>query len=297
MEASGMQGRVCVVTGASSGIGFETARGLAQAGATVVLACRDAARGEAARASIAASTGAGDRLSVMALDLASFASVRAFAAAFKSRFEKLHVLVENAGVTPVARQTTADGLEMTIGTNHFGHFLLARELLPQLRAAAPSRIVVVSSKLHKQATLDFDDLQFEKRPFAWGPVYGASKLANTMFAVSLAERLAGSGVTVNAVHPGTVRTALMRDFNVALRAIVRLFFASPEKGARTSLFAAMAPALDGVTGKYFEDSKEAATGPAVSDRVARERLWAVTEEIIAARSPAEDAAGARAAGA
>jgi NAD(P)-dependent dehydrogenase (short-subunit alcohol dehydrogenase family) len=287
MEKNWIEGRTCVVTGASAGIGLETARGLAQAGATVVLACRDTPRAEAARAAIAASTGAVSRLRVMPLDLASFASIRAFGAAFRSEFDALHVLVENAGVTTPDRRTTADGLELTLGTNHVGHFLLAQELLPALRAGAPSRVVVVSSKMHKKVELDFDDLQFARRPYGWMPVYSASKLANVMFALSLAERLEGTGVTVNAVHPGTVSTELMRDFNVALRLIARLFFSAPQRGARASLRAAIDPALARVTGRYFEEMAEAETGPAVQLRASRERLWFLTEQMIAERSAAQ----------
>src|SRR3954467_14373752 len=144
-----MDGKICIVTGANTGIGKETARGLAQAGATVVIACRDAAKGEEARADIAKSTGAGERVKVMELDLASLASIRAFAQAFAKTYGKLSVLVNNAGVSPNEKKQTADGLELTFGVNHVGTHLLTKELVPLLKASAPSRVVFVSSSLQK----------------------------------------------------------------------------------------------------------------------------------------------------
>ena len=276
-----LDGKICIVTGANSGIGKETARGLAQAGATVVLACRDAAKGDAARADIATTTGAGERVKVMALDLASLASIRAFAAAFTKAHGKLHVLVNNAGLSPSEKKQTADGLELTFGVNHVGTHLLTRELVPLLKASAPARIVIVASSVQKNSKLDLDDPMFEKRAFSWISAYGASKVANVCDTLSWADELAGTGVTVNAVHPGVVKTQLARDV-WWLNFMAKLFFISPVKGARSSLFAATDPSLDGVTGKYFEGTREKPVNALASDPAARAKLWALTEKLIAA---------------
>jgi NAD(P)-dependent dehydrogenase (short-subunit alcohol dehydrogenase family) len=278
-----MDGKICIVTGGNAGIGKETARGLAQAGATVIIACRDAAKGEEARADIAASTGAGERLKVMELDLASLASIRAFAQAFTKAYGKLHVLVNNAGVSPNEKKQTADGLELMFGVNHVGPHLLTSELVPLLEAGAPARVVFVSSSVQKGAKLDLDDAMFEKRAYSWMTAYGASKLANVIDTLSWAEKLAGTGVTVNAGHPGVVKTGLARDV-WWLNLMAKLFFISPEKGARTSLFLATDPGLEGTTGKYFEGKSEKPVNDLANDPAAREKLWALTEKLIAERS-------------
>jgi NAD(P)-dependent dehydrogenase (short-subunit alcohol dehydrogenase family) len=277
-----MDGKICVVTGANSGIGKETARGLAQAGATVVIACRDAAKGEEARADIAASTGAGDRVRVMALDLASLASVRAFAAAFAREHRSLHVLVNNAGLSPDTKQQTVDGIELTFGVNHVGPHLLTGELAPLLKQSAPARVVFLSSTVQKGAKLDFDDPLFERRPFSWMDAYGASKLANVLDMMSWAEALSGTGVTANALHPGVVSTRLARDV-WWLNLMAKMFFTSPQKGARTSLYLATDPGLEKVTGKYFEGTSEKPVNPLAGDPAARAKLWALTEKLIAER--------------
>jgi len=279
-----MDGKICIVTGGNTGIGKETARGLAQAGATVVIACRDAAKGEEARADIAASTGAGARVSVMALDLASLSSIRAFAAAFAAAHGKLHVLVNNAGLSPNEKKQTADGLEVTFGVNHVGPHLLTKELVPLLKASAPARVVFVSSSVQKGARLDLDDPMFERRPFAWMDAYGASKLANVLETMSWAEKLTGTGVTVNALHPGVVSTSLARDV-WWLSLMAKMFFTSPQKGARTSLFLATDPGLEKVTGRYFEGTHEKPVNALATDPAAREKLWALTEKLLAERGP------------
>jgi retinol dehydrogenase 14 len=190
-----MKDKICIVTGGNSGIGKATVAGLAQRGATVVIACRDARKGKSALEEVSAKTGSND-LHVMQLDLASLESVRAFAVAFAAKFSHLDVLVANAGVMTAKRQITADGLEMNFGVNHVGHFLLTALLLPLLKASAPSRIVVVSSNLHPSGKLDFDDLAMEK---GWSGSYPRSKLANMLFVRALAKRLEGTGVVVNAL--------------------------------------------------------------------------------------------------
>ena len=277
-----MNGMVCIVTGSNTGIGKETARGLAQRGARVVLACRDLGKAEAARHDIAASTGRDD-LEVMALDLGSHASIRAFAAHFTARHDRLDVLVNNAGLWPTTRGTTADGLETTFGVNHVGTWLLTQELLPLLRRSAPARIVVLSSKLHYRGKIEWDDLQFERRKYGATTAYNQSKLANVLFTKALARRLAGTGITVNAVHPGVVATELSRGYPPLLVKIFHMFLKTPEQGARCSLHVATAPELATVSGEYFENSRSRPAATASRDEAAQERLWTLTEQLVAPR--------------
>ena len=285
--------KICIVTGGNTGIGKATVEGLAQRGATVVIACRDVEKGKAALDEIVAKTGS-RTLHVMQLDLASLKSVRAFAAAFGAKFSRLDVLVENAGVLTGKRQLTADGLEMDFGVNHVGHFLLTEQLLPLLEKSAPSRIVVVSSNLHTSAKLDFDDLQGEK---SWGRgAYGKSKLANMLFVHALAKRLAGTKVVVNGLHPGVISTDLAREFPAPVRLMAKWFFKSPAQGARTSLYLATSPEGGDVSGKYFVDAKQAKPSATALDDAIAERLWAETERLVArAAAPAPAAQNAVAA--
>lgn len=286
-----MKSKVCIVTGANTGIGKATALGLARMGATVILACRDQQKGRAALEEIKSQTGSSS-LHLMELDLASLASVRAFAQAFEQQFPRLDVLLENAGVSTRVRQLSADGYELDFAVNHLGHFLLTQLLLPRLEASAPSRIVVVSSALHRNARLDLDDLQGE-RSWSMMGTYGKSKLANMLFVREQARRLEGRGVTINALHPGVIASELARDFPAPFRLMARLFFKSTEAGAKTSLHVATAPELEKVSGKYFEDSKEARPGSSALDDTAAARLWALSEQLVARAS----AASARTAGA
>ncbi len=262
-----MRGRVCLVTGASGGIGKATARGLAAMGATVLWAARDRARCEG---------------EVVDLDLASLASVRAAAARVRAAHGRLDVLVCNAGVWSRQRRTTADGFELTFGVNHLGHFLLVRELEDLLRASAPARVVIVSSNEHRRGRIDWDDLMFERRRYGGPTAYRQSKLANLLHAGALARRLAGSGVTANALHPGVVATALARDYPQPLIKLLNLVLLSPEEGARTSLHLASAPELAGVTGAWFEKCREVRAAPRALDVSAQDRLWSVSERLVGA---------------
>jgi NAD(P)-dependent dehydrogenase (short-subunit alcohol dehydrogenase family) len=270
---------ICVVTGGNTGIGKATVAGLAQRGATVVIACRDVGKGKAALKEIAAKTGVSE-LHVMRLDLASLESVRSFAAAFTARFTRLDVLVENAGVMTQKRQLTADGFEMNFGVNHVGHFLLTELLLPLLKASAPSRIVVVSSNMHSSGKIDFDDIAMEK---SWSGSYPRSKLANMLFVRALAKRLGGTKVVVNGLHPGVISTDLARDYAAPIRLMAKWFFKSPEQGARTSLYLATAPEMAEISGRYFADAKEKRPGAAALDDVLAERLWTETERLVCQR--------------
>jgi NAD(P)-dependent dehydrogenase (short-subunit alcohol dehydrogenase family) len=277
---SAMDSKVCVVTGANTGIGKETARGLAKLGATVVLACRNVEKGEAAREDIQRTTGRTD-VKVMPLDLGSVASVRAFAKRVRDELPALHVLVNNAGVWTTARATTKDGLETTWGTNHVGTFLLTNELLPLLEASAPSRVVVLSSALHYRGKMNWDDLQHERGSFSGPTAYNQSKLANVLFTNALARRLAGKRVTANAVHPGVVATELARDYPKLLVKIFHFFLLTPEQGAQCSLHVATSDECATATGLYYEKSRAKKAAREALDEAAQERLWKLTEETLA----------------
>jgi NAD(P)-dependent dehydrogenase (short-subunit alcohol dehydrogenase family) len=283
-----MDGKVTIVTGSNTGIGKETARGLAEQGATVVLAVRDVEKGKGAQADIQATTGS-SRVTVMPLDLASAASIRAFARAFEAAFPRLDVLVNNAGLWTRTRSVTADGFESTFGVNHVGTFLLTRELLASLRTGAPARVVNVSSDLHFRGRVDWSDLQFERRGYSGVQAYNQSKLCNVLFTAELAERLAGDRITVNALHPGVVATELTRELPGVVAWLWKKFTLSPAEGARTSIYLATAPEVEGVTGKYFDKSREKPASAGARDRAAQKRLWAVTEGLLG-QAPREAAA-------
>ncbi len=274
-----LTGKVAIVTGANTGIGKETARGLAARGATVVIASRDPAKAEAARADIAETTGRTD-VSTMTLDLASKESIHAFVKAFEAAHDRLDILVDNAGIWPNERTTTRDGFETTFGVNHLGTFLLTRELLPLLEKSAPARIVVLSSALHYRGKLDWDDLMFERRSYSGTTAYNQSKLANVLFTKALARRLDPKKVTVNAVHPGVVATELARDFPKFFVKIFHLFLLTPKQGAECSLHVATSKDLDGMTGAYFEKSKAKAASKAALDENAQERLFELSEKLL-----------------
>ena len=278
-----LTGRVALVTGANSGVGKETARGLGRRGAHVVMGCRSLERGGAAKADLTKDgTIPAGRLEVMRLDVASLADVRRFARDFRSRHGRLHVLVNNAGIHTAHRETTHEGFERTFVTNHLGHFLLAHELLPLLKAAAPARVVNVASEAHRLGRMHWDDLQFARR---WNGVsaYCQSKLANILFTFELARRLEGTGVTANAVHPGSVRTNWARGpESGVLKTVVGLatpFLISPAKGAENSLMAATSPTLEGVTGRYFVRKKESRPKREARDPDAQRRLWEESEKM------------------
>jgi NAD(P)-dependent dehydrogenase (short-subunit alcohol dehydrogenase family) len=274
-----MNNKICMVTGANTGIGKETARGLAREGATVILACRNVAKGESARLDIQQSTGRTD-IKVMELDLGDPASVRAFAKKFRDEYSALHVLVNNAGVWTTQRSTTANGTETTWATNHLGTFLLTHELTPLLEASAPSRVVVLSSALHYQGKIVWDDLGYERRSFSGPEAYNQSKLANVLFTHALARRLASKNVTVNAVHPGVVATELVRAYPAWLVKIFHWFLLTPEKGAACSLHVATSAECATATGLYFEKSRAKKVSKDALDVEAQERLWKLTEEAL-----------------
>ena len=280
--------KTIVVTGATSGIGRATALGLAKLDSRLILVGRDAGRAEETLSAIRAATGRRD-VELVRGDFARLAEVRRVAEEILARTDAIHVLVNNAGVTLMKRSTTPDGFETTFAVNHLAYFLLTGLLLPRLRAAAPgARIVNVASDAHRWGALDLDDLQNE-REYKAMKVYGQSKTANILYTRELARRLEGSGVTVNALHPGAVATRLGRGsgplFDLLQRAI-GLFMKSPEQGAATSIYLASDPALEGVNGRYFADKKEKEPRPHATDPATARRLWEISESLTGFRYPA-----------
>ena len=272
-----IEDRVFLVTGANSGIGEATALGLARLGGTVVMACRSATRGEAARQDIVRQSG-NSRVSLELVDLASEASTRAFAEAFQRKYSRLDVLINNAGLYTAHRNVTADGLEQTFEVNYLSGFLLTHLLLDLLKKSSPSRIVNVSSRAHEGSTIRFEDLQGERR-YSGYRAYGQSKLAQVLFTRELGRRLEGTGVTVNACHPGVIRTNLgMGGSSVVVR-FVRMFFKGPERGAETPIYLAISPAVEGVTGKYFANRRIREPSRAARDPEVARRLFDVSAEL------------------
>jgi NAD(P)-dependent dehydrogenase (short-subunit alcohol dehydrogenase family) len=271
-----MSGMTCLVTGATSGIGKETAVRLAMLGASVVIVGRDAARGAAAGAEIASRVPLA-QIEVLTADLSSLAQVRGLAGEVLSRHERLDVLIHNAGVISPRRQLSADGLETTFATNHLGPFLLTSLLRGLLEHSAPARVVTVSSAAHKQVrAIPWDDLP----RVAQAQAYPVSKLLNILFTAELARRLAGTGVTANCLHPGFVRTSLGRDVTGVVGAVLPLvlrFVPGPAAGARTPVYLASSPDIADVTGGYFVNCKPAEPSPLAKDTAAAARLWALSE--------------------
>lgn len=275
MVPSALRGKVCLVTGANSGIGKATATGLAKLGATVVMVCRDQARGEEALAEIRTRSGS-EAVTLLVADLSSQESLRHLASTFQEKYQALHVLVNNAGIGPWKRSVTVDGIERTLAVNALAPFLLTQLLLDRLKESAPARIINVTSALN--APLNFDDLQHEES-FEPMRVYAQSKFAVILFTYELARRLQGSGVTVNCLSPGVVATNLSREYPAFFRWMTRWFFRPPEKGAQTSLYLALSPEVEGVTGKYFDRGKEKRTSPQTYDVALSERFWQVSAEL------------------
>jgi retinol dehydrogenase 12 len=275
-----MKGKTCMVTGASSGIGFETALELARRGARVTLLSRSAERCQAAVQRIRQETG-NEETDFIAADLSSLAEVRRAAEEFLRRQESLDVLVNNAGGFFWKRMETVDGLELTFALNHLSYFLLTDLLLERLKASAPSRIVCVSSDAHRGARLNFDDLQ-GKRKYSGFPAYAQSKLMNVLFTYELSRRLEGSGVTANALHPGFVASGFGKNNGLLFRLampLAQLGAISPQEGARTSIYLASSPEVESVSGKYFTKEKEVQSDPASYDEQSARRLWEISTEM------------------
>lgn len=293
MTAPDMKGKTVVVTGGNSGIGFATAVALGLRGARVVITARSPERGAAAAAAITEQVGGTGSVELVVFDLADLSSVRQGAAQIEERCSRLDVLINNAGLILSERIETVDGYEATFTINHLGPFLLTQLLLPRLLDSKPARVVNVASTAHNQARkgIPFDDLQSNRRYSAMR-VYGESKLANILFTSELARRLDSKGVTANSLHPGTVRTHYGADGDVkgplALGIkIASPFFLSPEKGARTSVYLASSPEVEGVSGEYFVKCRPRRPKKQARDPEAARRLWEVSEQLVA--SPAAKA--------
>ena len=288
IAAGPMAGQTVLVTGGTGGIGRATATGLAAMGARVGITGRDTARTRAAAADIAAASG-NPAVDPFPADMSSQAEVRRLADAVLAAYPRLDVLVNNVGGLWATRHVTADGLEHTFAVNHLAPFLLTGLLVGRLQASAPARIVTVSSGAHTTGTINFDDLQGERR-YSGNQAYGQSKLANLLFTHELARRLHGTGVTATALHPGVIRTRFAAEdpspaWKVFLP-LVRLFLKTPTKGAATSIYLASSPEVEGVTGQYFANCRPRAASPASRDTTTAARLWQISADLTASSSSA-----------
>jgi len=274
-----MYGKVCLITGANSGIGKATACGLAKMGAIVIMVARNPVKGRAAMKEIRTQSNS-NTVDLMLADLSSQAEVRRLAASFIEKHDRLHVLINNAGIIPPKRTVTVDGLETQFAVNHLAPFLLTNLLLDVLKDSAPARVVNVSSTAHRDGKIYFDDLQSERRYIRLGwQQYCNTKLANILFTIMLAQHLEGTGVTANCLHPGVIMTNLWRGFPRFLRSLARLFFDSAENGAQTTLYLATSSEVEQITGKYFVHSKAVEAASQAYDKDAVRRLWQVSAEL------------------
>jgi NAD(P)-dependent dehydrogenase (short-subunit alcohol dehydrogenase family) len=275
-----MAGKTVLITGANQGIGKATATALGKRGAKLVLVCRSAEKGRAAVSDLEKAGARG--IDLLVGDMGSQADVRRVAGEFLAKYTRLDVLLNNAGVLVTSRRTTVDGLEETFAINHLGYFLLTNLLLDVLKGTPSARVVSVSSEAHRGAKMHWDDLQFSRASYSAIGAYGQSKLANILFTRELARRLTGTGVTANCLHPGVIATGFGRTYGGGAKVLFTLlspFLATPEKGARTSVYLASSPDVAGVTGKYFDACKERAPNAAAQEAGAPERLWAISEEM------------------
>lgn len=278
-----MQGKVCIITGANSGIGRATALGLAQMGATVVMVCRDQTKGEEAQNEIK-NQSQNDAIDLMLADLTSQASIRQLAEDIQQKYQQLHVLINNAGVVNLRRRETSGGLEMMFAVNYLAPFLLTNLLLEKLKDSAPARIINVSSDSHESGYIRMDNLQSEQQ-YKFMRSYGQSKLAVVLFTYELARRLQGTGVTANCLHPGFVATNIGQNgLGKVGRSIAKLVLSSmgisPEEGAKTSIYLASSPDVEGVTGKYFTKSMPVRSAPISYDETLQRQLWEESMKLV-----------------
>ena len=275
-----MQNKICLITGATSGIGQAAASALAKMGLTVIVVGRSEGRCQNTVAHIQRETG-NFHVDYLLADLSVQAQVRQLAADFKARYKRLDVLVNDAGAIFLRRQLSADGIEMNFALNHLAYFLLTNLLLDTLKASAPARVVNVASNSHRNAHLDFENLQL-KRGYNPMRAYGRSKLANLYFTYELARRLDSTGVTVNAMHPGFVHTNMAANNGWLVRLFLPLIHRNsltPEQGASTAVYLASSPDVETVTGKYFVREREVASDPVSYDEAAARKLWEISEEM------------------
>ncbi|MFX1296687.1 MAG: SDR family oxidoreductase [Promethearchaeota archaeon] len=276
-EEKSIQEKIIMITGANSGIGKATALGLAEMGATIVMVGRSKERSEIALKEIKEQT-RNPNIDLIIADLSSQKDIRNLVKEFKNKYQKLDVLINNAGIILSKRQESADGIEMQLAVNHLAPFLLTNLLIDILKASTPARVIMVSSNMHKGAKLDFSDLQSKKKYNAF-KTYGTTKLALTIITYEFARRLEGTGVTVNALHPGVIKTNLGRDMNWFMRGFTKVFFKSPKKGAQTSIYLATSPEVEGITGKYFASKREEKSSNATYNEEVAKRLWQISVEL------------------
>lgn len=280
-----MHNKIALVTGANAGMGKVVATELARQGATVVMVSRDRRKGEEARAEIAAVTG-NPSLDLLVADLSSQQAVRQLVQEFQQLYTHLHVLVNNAGAHMQQRQLSVDGIEMNLAINHLSAFLLTNLLLDTMRASAPARIVNVASNSMTRS-INLDDLQSEQT-FVPFDVYGQAKLAMVMCGYVLARKLTGTGITVNALHPGITATNIIANVAPPIArpfvGIIKRFLQTPEQGAQTALCLATAPEVEGVTGKYFIKEKQKPSVPISYDEALQERVWNISADLVGLKS-------------
>ena len=272
-----MKGKICLVTGANSGIGKMMAAGLAGMGATVVMACRNIERGEPALDEIMAVAGDAD-VELLTADLSSMRQVRALAAEFRRRHDRLDILIKNAGLMTRRRILTEDGMEMQFAVNNLAPFLMTNLLLDIVKASGAARVINVTSGIHSRGRIDFDDLQMAQR-YGFVRAYGRSKLANVLFTYELAGRLAHTGVAVNCFTPGMTKTALGRYMSRPTNWMFRRMGRRVEEGADTGIWLASSREVEGVTGKYFFNRKAIESSKLSYDAELAERLWKVSAKL------------------
>ncbi len=283
MSEMSMRGKICLVTGSTSGLGKITARELANRGATVVLVGRNREKGEATQAEIRRETG-NENVDLLIADLSLLQDVRHLATEFQQKYQHLDVLVNNAGAMHSSREITSEGFEVTFVVNYLAPFLLSELLIETLKASAPARIVNVSSQLHRIGSIAFDNLQGEKRYTMMGS-YAQAKLAMIFSTYELARRLEGTGVTVNVMSPGQMTGD---NFNAGVTGFLALytkistpFVMTAEKGAQTEIYLATSPQVEGVTGKCFVNGEEKKSSKSSYDQTLGQRLWQVSEQLVA----------------
>ena len=287
--AGDLQGRVCVLTGATQGIGRAAAESLLTTGVELVLVSRDLTRLQTLASDLRLRAPEA-KVGVVAGDLSRMLEVRRVGAEIRARHHKVDLLLNNAGAVFARREVTVEGLEKTFALNHLAYFLLTQELLPVLREAPAARVVNVASDAHRPARLDLDDLQYERTPYSAFGAYGRTKLMNILFTREQARRVEGSPITVNAMHPGFVRSGFGQNnpgFFGGIIALGQVLFArTPQRGARTLVWLATSPEVAGVSGKYFVDEQEATPSAAARDDATAHRLWEESERLAGLRAAA-----------
>lgn len=274
--------KIAIVTGATSGIGRETAKTMASLGATVVIPYRNSTKADSLKEEIL-HISKNAKLDFIQCDLASLQSIRDFARVFQNRYSQLHLLINNAGIWETKRKLSQDGIEMNFAVNHLAPFLLTNLLLDLMKSSAPARIINVASEAHRQGKIYFDDIEMEKK-YSSLRSYGQSKLANILFTKKLSQQLKGSGVTTNCLHPGVVSTNLFDKMPRILMAAMNLFMISPEKGANTTLYLATSPEVENLSGGYYSKSKPKKPSQDALRQDVADKLWGLSMDYVGLNS-------------